>query len=117
MGTGSQRGHVVWSGSHSWQIEMVMRSPQILSDPKAVTVIAYGEEIIPHRHRESRNGGKSKSARNGTSLVVQGLRLCTPNAGGLGLIPGQGTRSPMPQLKVCMLQLSLRILHAAIQFK
>ena len=24
-------------------------------------------------------------------LVVSWLRLCTPNAGGLGLIPGQGT--------------------------
>ena len=30
-----------------------------------------------------------------TSLVVQWVRLCTPNAGGLGLIPGQGTRSHM----------------------
>ena len=29
-----------------------------------------------------------------TSLVVQWLRLCTPNAGGLGLIPGQGTNVP-----------------------
>ena len=29
----------------------------------------------------------------GTSLVVQWLRLHTPNAGGLGSIPGQGTRS------------------------
>ena len=32
----------------------------------------------------------------GPSLVVQGLRLCTPNTGGLGSIPGQGTRSYMP---------------------
>ena len=29
-----------------------------------------------------------------TSLVVQWLRLCTPNAGGTGLIPGQGTKVP-----------------------
>ena len=29
----------------------------------------------------------------GTSLVVQWLRLHTPNAGGPGSIPGQGTRS------------------------
>ena len=29
----------------------------------------------------------------GTSLVVQWRGLPTPNAGGLGLIPGQGTRS------------------------
>ena len=35
-----------------------------------------------------------------TSLVIQRLRLCTPNAGGPGLIPGGGTRSHMPQLSV-----------------
>ena len=34
------------------------------------------------------------------SLVVQWLRLCTPNAGGLNSIPGQGTRSHMLQLKI-----------------
>ena len=34
------------------------------------------------------------------SLVVQGLRFQTPNAGGLGSIQGQGTRSHMPQLKI-----------------
>ena len=31
----------------------------------------------------------------GTSLMVQYLRLCAPNAGGLGLITGQRTRSHM----------------------
>ena len=41
----------------------------------------------------------------GTPLVVQWLRLCNPNAEGLGLIPGQGTRSHMPQLRVPMLHL------------
>ena len=41
----------------------------------------------------------------GTSLVVQWLRLRVPSAGDPGLIPGQGTRSYMPQLKACMLQL------------
>ena len=30
----------------------------------------------------------------GTSLVVQWIRLCVPNAGGSGLIPAQGTRLP-----------------------
>ena len=35
----------------------------------------------------------------GTSLVVQWLRLCAPNAGGLGSIPGQGARSHMQQLR------------------
>ena len=36
--------------------------------------------------------------------MVQWLRLCTPNAGGPGLIPGQGTRSHMLQRRVCMPQ-------------
>ena len=30
----------------------------------------------------------------------EGLRLCTPNAGALGSIPGQVTRYHMPQLKI-----------------
>ena len=34
-----------------------------------------------------------------TSLEVQWLRLCTPKGGGLGMIPGLGTRSHMLQLK------------------
>ena len=41
-----------------------------------------------------------KRAFPGTSLVVQWLRPCVPSAGGPGWIPGQGTRSYMPQLKV-----------------
>ena len=36
----------------------------------------------------------------GTSLVVQWLRLHALSAGILGLTPGQGTRSHMPQLKI-----------------
>ena len=38
-----------------------------------------------------------KKSKMGTSLVVQWLRLCAPNTGSPGLIPGQGTRSHMPQ--------------------
>ena len=34
------------------------------------------------------------------SLMVQWLRLGVPNAGGMGLTPGQGTRSHMPQLRI-----------------
>ena len=44
----------------------------------------------------------------GTSLVVQCLGLHFTSAGGLGLIPGQGTRSHMPQKK---------ILHAVTKIK
>ena len=36
----------------------------------------------------------------GTSLVVQWLKISSPSAGGPCLIPGQGTRSHMPQLKI-----------------
>ena len=36
-------------------------------------------------------------------LVVQWVRLCAPNAGGPGLIPGQEARSCMPQLRACTL--------------
>ena len=36
----------------------------------------------------------------GTSLVGRWLRLCIPSAGGQGSVPGQGTRSHMPQLRV-----------------
>ena len=35
----------------------------------------------------------------GTSLVVQWLGLCAPNAGDLGLISGQGTRYHVLQLR------------------
>ena len=35
----------------------------------------------------------------------QQLRLCAPNTGGLGSIPGQGTRSHMSQLRARMPQL------------
>ena len=41
----------------------------------------------------------------GTSLVVQWLRLCTLEAGSPGSIPGQETRSHMPQLRVHMNEL------------
>ena len=48
------------------------------------------------------SGTSSQIKHTGTSLGVQWLRLHAPNAGGLGLIPVQGTRSPMPQLNAIM---------------
>ena len=50
-----------------------------------------------------------------TSLVIQWLKLCAPNVGGLGSIPSQGTRSHMLQLRVHMLQLRSR--HTAMKIK
>ena len=43
----------------------------------------------------------------GTSLVVQCLRFHAPSAGSPGSIPGQGTRSQRPQLRVHTLQLQI----------
>ena len=40
-------------------------------------------------------GCTSKNQHRGTSLVVQRLRLCAPNAAGPGSIPGKVTRSRM----------------------
>ena len=65
---------------------------------------------------------KTFSSPLGTSLVAQWLRLCTPNADGLGSAPGQGARSLVPQLRVCVPQLrvcvpQLRPSTAEINFK
>ena len=43
----------------------------------------------------------------GTSLLVQWLRLHARNAGALGSILGQGTRSHMLQVRVCMPRLQI----------
>ena len=58
---------------------------------------------------------------SGTSLLVQWLRICAPNAEGPGLIPGQGTGSHMLKLRVCMPHLKrshmlqLNIQHATTE--
>ena len=49
----------------------------------------------------------------GTTLVVQWLRLRTPNAGSQGSMPGLGARSHLPQLRVQMPQVKCHIPHAA----
>ena len=41
------------------------------------------------------------------SLVVQWLRLCAPDAKGQGSVSVQGTRSHMPQIRVCILKLKI----------
>ena len=54
--------------------------------------------------------GLNEETGRGTSLVVHWLRFRAPSVVDPGCIPGQGTRSHMPQLRVHMLQ--LKILHA-----
>ena len=51
----------------------------------------------------------------GTSLVVQWIRLCTPNTGGPGSIPGQGTRFHVLQLKI--LNVATKTRHSQIKKK
>ena len=79
-------------------------------------------QILPQAQGEgmtsdfpSVNGLKmQKKYGGGTSLVVPWLRLRAPSAGGLGLIPGQGTRSHMLQLRVpCAATKRSKIWHAA----
>ena len=49
-----------------------------------------------------------------TSLMVQWLRPGTPNAGGPSSIPGQGTRSHMPQQRLNILSAATKSLHSQI---
>ena len=73
------------------------------------------EEILPNfcKKRFFFPQKKILKKKLGTSLVVQWLRLHAPNAGGSGSIPGQGARTHIPQLRVCMLR--LKISRAAVQ--
>ena len=43
--------------------------------------------------------------------MVQWLRCCAPNAGGPGSIPGQGTRSCLPQLKILHTAMKIHVLQ------
>ena len=50
----------------------------------------------------------SKRWTEGTSLVVQWLRLQAPKAGGLGEMPARGSRSHMQQLKILQAAMKLK---------
>ena len=57
----------------------------------------------------------SKVMTEGLPWWSSDLRLWAPNAGGPGLIPGRGTRSHIPQLRILMLQ--LKTLHTAMKIE
>ena len=59
-----------------------------------------GQRRKENESAERGREGQIEEVTSGTFLVAQGLRLCAPNAGGPGSIPGQGTRSHMSQLKI-----------------
>ena len=73
---------------------------------------ALGHANLP-RGIPLNSGFKNNSI--GTSLVVQWLGLCSPNAGGPGWNTGQGAGCHTQQLRVHMLQLNS--LHAAMKWK
>ena len=73
--------------------------------PTSALEPCFSKCVVPRASHTSKE--LVRNAGSGTSLMAQWLRLRTPNAGGPGSIPGQGTRSHMPQLRVRMLQLKI----------
>ena len=76
---------------------LCQRVERKVSQPSTPTG-AWGDE--GRQGSQSRQRTSSRHHQLRTSLMVPWLRLCTPNAGDSGLIPGQGTRSHMSQLRV-----------------
>ena len=77
-------------------------------------VTIYEQEIAVSEETKPVSTFQPLELSEGTSLVVQWLRLCASNTGGPGLIPGQSTRSRMLQLRVLVPQLN--ILHAPTNY-
>ena len=87
QGLGRKLRSAVWLKARSRVLAWASFSynPADLGQPKWITSLAQKEMWW---------------VRKGTSLVVQWLKLCAPKTGGWSLIPGQGTRSHMSQLRV-----------------
>ena len=73
-------------------------------DPHCKCHSSTGVHAFPKSHRPSACSLRDRTKPWWASLLVQGLRLWAPTAGGLGSIPGQGMQPLMPQLRACMLQ-------------
>ena len=69
----------------------------------------WDHERVGHNSVSKQQTSSFPKWKGRTFQVAQWLRLCLPNAGGLGSIPGQGTRS-------CMLQLKTWCNHLSIYF-
>ena len=89
QGLGRKLRSAVWLKARSRVLAWASFSynPADLGQPKWITSLAQKEMWW---------------VRKGTSLVVQWLKLWSPNGGSLGLISGWRTRSDMLQLSVCM---------------
>ena len=106
-------------GSPAWQADSLPTEP--LEKPRKLNTMIH----VKKKKKKNTLGQSGVYSRNprlvqylkviqGTSLVVQWLRLCS-NAGGLGSIPCQGTRSHVLQPRIHMPQ--LKISHAATNVK
>ena len=102
------RSHGLRAQSHPLLLPQVV-SPQVTRNLYQIQLLIKGShdpDLLDAAHRTQGNSFTSLlKDMIGTSLVVQWLRLCPLNAGGLGAIPGEGTRSHMLQLRVNMPQL------------
>ena len=67
------------------------------------------KSLVSHHPGEMNGIILSKTHNFRTSLMVQWLRYHAPNVGGPGLIPGQGTGSPMPQVKIPHAVMKIRV--------
>ena len=88
--------------NHTWPVLPLYSSPLPLcsshAEPLLPPIRALKFSITCH----------SQKSVTGIFLVVQWLRVHVPNAGDMGSIPGQGTRSHVLQLRVCLLQRKLK---------
>ena len=77
---------------------MAQFDPPFFLEASAVHMEGGWEHSLRQQRKDS-SQARFQNSGPWTSLVVQWLRLSTLNARGLGLIPGQGTRSRMVQLR------------------
>ena len=114
-----------WHYTHYRQWNVYLWTVQIFKNSRGSILFAYkflisNKVVVTHNKcwkgaanaKNPTNEGRApkscpKQCGPGTSLVVQWLRLCTPNAGGPGSILDRGNRSHMLQLRVHMLQLKI----------
>ena len=64
-----------------------------------IELIYLPQYLLGRKH--SVNVASNTNNNIGTSLELQWLRLHAPNAGGMGLIPGGGTKAPHPSQHQC----------------